>query len=90
MLRMPNNDLVAGSGRPLDLRSLPPKSQMNTDRRTLCRKEVAFMLGVSVCTLKRREREFGLDRARTRASRNPILYDRDKVLAVFLTLGVGN
>jgi len=47
-------------------------------RRTITRKEIAQAAEISVDTVARREREWGLHRCRSRANGRPILYFRKK------------
>lgn len=47
-----------------------------TESEFITRKELAVMLGLSVRTLKRRERELGFVEVRLRYSRQPVLYRR--------------
>jgi hypothetical protein len=52
------------------------------------RKEIADMLGVSVRTLIRREKEWGLDRCRSNASISPYLFFRKRTLEILKEHGL--
>lgn len=51
---------------------------------TITRKQIAAAVGVSVDTVARRERDWGLDKCRSRAKARPVLYFREKVSRTLL------
>jgi len=54
----------------------------------ITRKEIASAAGVSVATVIRREREWGLRECRSKASERPILYFRPRVNAELMRRAV--
>lgn len=60
---------------------------MTIERRTLTKKEVAHILGVSVRKFCRNEKQWGLRAARLRMN-GWILYDRAKAIAAIIRMGV--
>lgn len=57
---------------------------------TITRKELAFEIGVHVATLIRREREWGLDKCRSKSHVRPQHYFSDKARAALVAAGVLN
>lgn len=55
---------------------------------TITIKEIATAVGVSVSTVRRREKDWGLDEARSHASRHARLYFRRKATEILFKAGV--
>jgi DNA-binding XRE family transcriptional regulator len=55
---------------------------------TITKKEIAELAGVSLRTVVRREKEWGIFAARSKASRRPILYFRARVERLLAAFGV--
>ena len=54
----------------------------------ITRKEIADMLGVSVDTVERRETEWGLTKAKSAASRRPILFLKSSTIRILTARGL--
>lgn len=55
---------------------------------TVTRKEIATAAGISVDTVARRERDWGLDSHRARGCKKPIIYFREQASELLLKLRV--
>jgi FixJ family two-component response regulator len=54
----------------------------------MTRKEIAAQLGVSVDTVERHEKKWGLDKLRSRVCQKPVLYWRQRTITLLTNRGL--